>query len=172
AYLNPHAARSNLPAAARRAPVPDPRGGGADGVDGALAVNAFVVRGGLVRTHAKHDDPCANVAPDPAWEGDPDARRVGWGEAQQRYDGLAPEIGVLAGSLHRDGVRCCLLMGSDGHSVDAARELAASLLLHQLGVRDAELARLGGAYKAEVIHVRVYVVDDRHGRSIWYLSYF
>ena len=55
--VNPHAARSNLPAAARRAPVPDPRGGGADGVDGALAVNAFVVRGGLVRTHAKHDDP-------------------------------------------------------------------------------------------------------------------
>ena len=155
--------------------APESRRGGADGIGRALAVHALVVRGALPLAQAQHGDALADVAPNPPWGGDPDAGGVSGGEAQQRHDGLAPEVGPLARGLHRDGVGGSLLVGPDGHPVDApgdAHELTAPLLLDELGVGDAELLRLGGGDEPEVIHVRVYVVDNCHGRSISHVSYF
>ena len=155
--------------------APESRRGGADGIGRALAVHALVVRGALPLAQAQHGDALADVAPNPPWGGDPDAGGVSGGEAQQRHDGLAPEVGAFARGLHRDGVGGGLLVGPDGHPVDApgdAHELAAPLLLDELGVGDAELLRLGGGDESEVVHVRVYVVDNCHGRSISHVSYF
>ena len=155
--------------------APESRRGGADGIGRALAVHALVVRGALPLAQAQHGDALADVAPNPPWGGDPDAGGVSGGEAQQRHDGLAPEVGPLARGLHRDGVGGSLLVGPDGHPVDApgdAHELTAPLLLDELGVGDAELLRLDGGDEPEVVHVRVYVVDNCHGRSISHVSYF